>query len=173
MSEKMSTTRKIALNGILGALALICLFLASVLPTNRLALYALSSFFISVAIIESGIKAGWLFYVSTAMLAMIIVPDKLRVVPYLVFFGLYGVAKFYIEKLNKLIPEYILKFVYFNACLAAAWFFIRQVFFSEITVKLPWIVIVIGLEIVFLIYDLVYTMFIAYYRDKLKKMLRI
>jgi hypothetical protein len=173
MGNNRSNTRKIALNGILGALALISLFLATIVPTNRLALYALSSFFISVAIVESGIKAGWLFYASTALLALIILPDKLGLVPYVIFFGFYGIAKYYIEKLNKLIPEYILKILYFNLCLGIAYLLIRQLFIAEITVKLPWFVIVIALEIIFLIYDFVYTLFIAYYRDKLKKMLHI
>lgn len=173
MSENKSNTRKIALNGILGALALVCLFLATVMPTNRIALYALSSFFISVAIVESGVKAGWLFYASTTLLALIIIPDKLGLVPYVIFFGFYGIVKYYIEKLDRIIPEYILKFIYFNICLGIAWFLIRQIFIAEITVKLPWYLIIIALEVIFLIYDFVYTLFIAYYRDKLKRMLRI
>lgn len=173
MSESKSNARRIALNGILGALALISLFLAAVMPTSRLALYALSSFFISVAIIESGIKAGWLFYGSTALLGLILLPDKLAMAPYVIFFGFYGIAKYYIEKLGRLLPEYIIKFAYFNVSLAIAWFFIRQVFIVEIAIKLPWLVIVIGLEAVFLLYDLAYTLFIAYYRDKLKKILHI
>lgn len=173
MTENKSNARKIALNGILGALALVSLFLATVMPTNRLALYALSSFFISVAIVESGIKAGWLFYASTALLALIILPEKLGLVPYVIFFGFYGIAKYYIEKLNKIFLEYILKFIYFNICLGIAWMLIMQFFIAELTVKLPWFVVIAALEIIFLIYDFVYTMFIAYYRDKLKKMLHI
>lgn len=173
MSDNKLNTGKIALNGILGALALICLFLATVLPTNRLSLYALSSFFISVVIVESGIKAGWLFYVSTALLALIILPEKLGLVPYIIFFGFYGILKYYIEKLDKLILEYILKFIYFNLCIGTAWLLIRQFFIAEITVRLPWFVVIIVLEIIFLIYDFVYTLFVAYYRDKLKKVLHI
>lgn len=173
MSDNKLNTRIIALNGILGALTLICLFLATVLPTNRLSLYALSSFFISVVIVESGIKAGWLFYVSTALLALIILPEKLGLVPYIIFFGFYGILKYYIEKLDKLILEYILKFIYFNLCLGIAWLLIRQFFIAEITVRLPWFVVIIVLEIIFLIYDFVYTLFVAYYRDKLKKVLHI
>lgn len=173
MSENKSNTRKIALNGILGALALISLFIATVMPTNRIALYALSSFFISVAIVESGVKAGWLFYGSTTLLALIILPEKLGLLPYVIFFGFYGIAKYYIEKLDKIFLEYILKFIYFNLCLGIAWLLIRQLFIAELTVKLPWFVVIIALEIIFLIYDFVYTLFIAYYRDRLKRMLHI
>ncbi len=173
MPDPSKKTFKIALSGILGALAVICLFFATVLPTSRLSFYALSSFFISIVVIEAGIKAGWLFYIATTLLSVILVPDKLEIIPYAVFFGVYGAIKYHIEKINKLLLEYILKFAYFNLCLAAAVLFIRQVFMESIKIQLPWLVIIAALEVVFLIYDVVYTMFIAYYRDRLRKKLRM
>lgn len=168
MKDKSLNTKKIALNGILGALAVLSLLLATILPTNRLSFYALSSFFISVAIIESGIKAGWLFYAATCLLSLIIVPEKLGLVPYVIFFGIYGIVKYYIEKLNKLTIEYALKFMYFNICVGIALLSVNQLFGYGLIVKLPWWLLVIALEVVFFIYDFVYTLFINYYREKLK-----
>lgn len=173
MPDSSGKTFRIALGGILGALTVICLFLASILPTSRLSLYALSSFFISIVVIETGIKAGWIFYVSTALLAGILVPDKLEVIPYVIFFGIYGIIKYHIEAIKKLYVEYILKYAYFNLCMAAAILLIRQVFAESVKIQLPWWLIIAAFEIVFLVYDLVYTMFIAYYKDKLKKKLRL
>lgn len=169
MPERSKITFKIALNGILGALAVISLFFATILPTNRLSFYALSSFFISIVIIENGIKYGWLFYMATALLAAVLVPDKLEIIPYVIFFGIYGIIKYHIEKINKLPVEYILKFAYFNLCLAAAILFIRQVFAESIKIALPWWLLIAAFEIVFLVYDVVYTMFISYYKNKLRK----
>jgi hypothetical protein len=166
-------TKKIALNGILGALAVICLLLATVLPTNRLSFYALSSFFIAVSIIESGVRAGWIFYLASSLLALIIVPEKLGIIPYVIFFGLYGLVKYYIEKLDKIIIEYILKFVYFNISAGIAVLTISSLFGIEMSVKLPWWLLIIALEIVFLIYDFVYTLFINYYREKLKPKMKL
>jgi hypothetical protein len=173
MKDKSLDTKKIALNGILGALAVICLLLATVLPTNRLSFYALSSFFIAVSIIESGARAGWIFYMATSLLALIIIPDKLGIVPYVVFFGLYGLVKFYIEKLDKIIIEYILKFVYFNICAGIAMLTVSKLLELELSVKLPWWLLIIALEIIFIIYDIVYTLFINYYRDKLKPRMKL
>ncbi len=161
-------TRRLVLNGILGALAVICLLLANILPTNRLSLYALSSFFISISIIENGIKAGWIFYAATCLLSFIIVPDKLSIVPYVLFFGLYGIAKFYIERLNRLVLEYILKLVYFNICAGIAIASVSSIFGYSLTDALPIWLIAIAAEVVFLIYDFVYTLFINYYRNKLR-----
>lgn len=173
MKSNSLDTKKIALNGILGALAVICLLLATVLPTNRLSLYALSSFFVAVSILESGIRAGWIFYVATGLLALIVVPDKLGIVPYALFFGLYGVVKYYIEKLDNIAVEYLLKFVYFNICMGVAVLTLSRLFGYELSVKLPWWLLVIVLEIIFFIYDFVYTLFINYYREKLRPRIKL
>lgn len=161
-------TEIIALNGVLGALAVICLLLADVLPTSKISLYALSSFFVSIAIIEGGIRAGWIFYAATAILGSIIVPDKISIVPYALFFGVYGIIKFYIEKLNRIVIEYVLKVVFFNACAAIIILAAQSLFEAGLTSRFPWVALVIAGEIIFLVYDFVYTLFINYYRDRLR-----
>lgn len=172
MSKYTAKTKLIALNGILGALAVICLLLATVMPTGRISLYALSSFFISVSIMESGIKAGWLFYAATSLVGLIIVPEKLALVPYVVFFGFYGIAKHYIEKIGRIIIEYIIKYMYFNACLGAAFLTARE-FIGAAEAKLPWWILAVVFEIVFFLYDFVFTLFINYYNEKLRPKLKI
>lgn len=171
MKNNSLNSKKIALNGILGALAVVSLLLAAIIPTNTLSFYALSSFFISVVIVENGIRAGWLFFVATSLLSLIVVPEKLALVPYVVFFGIYGIVKYYIEKLNKLALEYVLKFIYFNICAGIAVVTVRQLFNTALVSRLPWWLLVIALEIVFFVYDYVYTLFIGYYRDKLRSRL--
>jgi hypothetical protein len=165
-------TKRLALNGILGALSVICLLLADILPTNRISLYALSSFFISISIIENGIRAGWIFYAATCLLSVIIVPDKLSIVPYAIFFGIYGIVKFYIERLRRSVLEYILKFAYFNVCLGIAFWALKGLFRYELKIMLPVWLLVAAAEIVFLIYDVVYTLFIDYYRSKLRALIK-
>jgi len=152
-------------------MAVLSVFLAAVMPTNRLSFYALSSFFVSIVVIEYGIKNGWVFYVSTCLLALIIVPNKVEVIPYAIFFGIYGIIKSYIERLNRIVPEYVLKYVYFNACLACIILFIREFFLESVNLKFQWWFIIIALQGVFLVYDYVYTLFIRYYINKLKRII--
>jgi hypothetical protein len=162
-------TKNIALNGVLGALAVICLLLADVLPTSKISLYALSSFFVSVVITEGGIRAGWLFYAATALLGFMIVPDKISIVPYALFFGGYGIIKFYIEKLDRIVIEYVLKVAFFNICAALVLLAARSLFEGEIAAGLPWGILVGICQVIFLVYDFVYTLFINYYRDRLRR----
>ena len=166
-------TKTIALSGILLALVILALYAESLTPTAKLSLYALSSLFVSIIVIESGIRAGWIFYFASSLLAFIIVPDKLGLVPYFVFFGIYGNMKYYIEKLKKIIFEYILKLAYFNLCLLLALIVIKEFLMEAVIISLPWWLIVLGLEVVFLIYDYAYTLFIQYYNHKLRKMLKL
>jgi len=161
-------TKKIALNGILAALAVICLILASILPTNRISLYALSSFFVAVSIIESGVRTGWVFYVVTSLLALIVIPDKFGIIPYVVFFGMYGIVKYYIERINRVVIEYVVKFIYFNISVVIAFFTVKELFSINLSIRLSWWIIGIGLEVIFFLYDFAYTLFINYYRSKLR-----
>lgn len=172
--KKNSYSKSLALGGILAALTVLSVLLANIMPTNTLSLLALSSFFISIILMELGLKSAWTFYFATTLLSFIIVPDKTMVIPFISFFGIYGVIKHYIEKLQKLVLEYILKFAFFNANVFLAYFLINSLFESQaLFQKYPLWIIFIALQVVFLIYDYVYTMFISYYILKLKKILKI
>ncbi len=169
------SAKRIALSGILIALTVITLLFASVMPTGRLSLYALSSFFVSIIIVEYGVKWGWAFFAASSLAALAVIPVKIRTVPYIIFFGVYGIIKLYIEKLNNIVLEYILKLLYFNLCLAASVYLFKELFIQGAWTDLdfPWWIIVAGLEIIFLIYDYVYTLFIQYYRMRLKRIIKL
>jgi hypothetical protein len=168
-----SISKKISLSGIMLAFVTVVLFAATTLPTSRLSLYALSSFLVSIIIIEFGVKSGWIFFIASSILTLIIIPDKLGLLPYAFFFGIYGIVKFHIEKLNNLIIEYFLKIVFFNICMFSGLFLIKEFLFSNLEIKFPIWVIIVAFEIIFIIYDYVYTLFIHYYNEKLKKILKI
>lgn len=164
--------KKITLSGILLGFTVICVFLASILPTSRLSLYAISSLFIAVIIIEFGTKAGWSFYIASAVLTGVLIP-RLEVLPFIVFFGLYGLAKLYFEKVKSRILEYILKIVYFNICMCLGLVFLKEFILAGVELTAPVYIVSILMEIVFLIYDYVYTLFIRFYSSTLKPKLKI
>ena len=85
----------IALGGICLALTLAFLFAGSVAPGIELTLFALSSLFTAVMVLESGVGAAALLYAAAVILGFFIVPNKPAVIPYAFFFGYYGILKFY------------------------------------------------------------------------------
>lgn len=163
---------RIALSGLLLAFTVIILYIESVAPSGRLSLYALSSFMVSIIIINYSAKAGWVFFFASSLLSFLLIPDKLGVVPYIAFFGVYGILKYYIEKLNKRLPELILKLLFYNAVLVLGLLFMKEFLFHSLNTDMSiWIIAGIS-EIVFLIYDYVYSMFIGFYTARLSKYFR-
>jgi len=164
-------TKRIALIGILGALTVISLILAIILPTGKLSFYCLSSFFISIIIIEYRVTAGWLFFFTTNLLAYVVIPDKVAIIPYTAFFSIYGIVKYYAEMIKNTVLEFTIKYAFFNACLVLALFLADKLFTGVNKLSYPLAAIIIILQVVFFIYDYVYTMVINYYKYRLRNFL--
>ncbi len=170
--RNLSSAKKVALSGIMIALSILFLFLATVAPTNRLAFYALSSFPLAIVIMELGAKSGWYFYLASSLLAAVLIRHVGGLAAFVGFFGIYGLVKYYIERTGKIIVEYILKIIYFNLCLAAGLHIMKSFFTVTIDERIPWQLVIIALQIAFVIYDWVYTLFIQYYNARLRKIIR-
>jgi hypothetical protein len=166
-----SKSKKVALGGVLGGLCVILLYLAVYLPTSRLFMYGISSVFCSIILIEAGHRWAWLFYASTSILLLIIVPDKVGLIPYLIFFGFYGILKYYIEGVRGKAVQLIIKGGVFLIAVFGAAIAAKELFTVDIYSKLPlWGLVLVALAI-FYIYDYVYTLFITYYETKLRKVI--
>ena len=171
-------SKRVAFSSVMTALAVVCLFAASVAPSAKIALLAVSSVFGSVCTAEYGPKYGLLHYAGVALLSLLLIPKKTYALAYIVLLGYYPVIKMYIEKLNKRWLEWALKILLFNVVLVAA-YLVFQVFFlptvesavTKLTLTyLPWIVL--ALEVIFILYDYVLSYIITYYYKVLQKKMR-
>lgn len=166
----MKDTKTIATGGICLAFATIALYFASFVPGAELTLYALASVFVCVMADESGVAGGALVYVGASILAFLIVPGKLGVLPFVFFFGLYPLIKFYAERIHNRVAQFAVKTAMFCIVFFVAYSFFREVFFKNI--KLPDISAVflgIGGILLFIVYDFILTMIIRLYRRKIKR----
>lgn len=166
----MASSKNIALGGTLSSLTIILLYLTSILPTSRLFLLVVCSLFTAVIIIETGIKNGWLFYFATSIIGFFLIPDKAIAVLYIFLFGIYGLLKAYVEKNSRSkFFEYIAKLILYNMLLLIM-YYVARLFISGIDITLPypmWAVFT-GLQVAFIIYDYVFTIFISYYFKRIK-----
>ncbi|NFP97780.1 hypothetical protein FDG46_03825 [Clostridium botulinum] len=153
----------IAKGGVFTAISFLLIYLSTILPVNKLSLLATASAIIPIAIISTNAKNGFLVYLSTSILCSIVVGiSRISVIFYIVFFGLYGIIKYYIERLNKLYIEIILKFAFFNICLIVL-LYIYKLFFQVITIINKYIYMYfIVAQIAFIVFDYVLTLFIFY-----------
>lgn len=158
----------IAQSGIIIALTLAILYSTSLLPISTLSILTLASCLIPIAIIRTSLKSTLLIYVASSILSFFLVPINISVL-YALFFGIYGIIKFFIEKLNNLILEIILKLLSFNLLL----FIIYTIFKAFLGFKIQFsLLIFIGAaQIGFLIYDYALTLIISYFYNKINKRL--
>lgn len=155
----------IAENGILAALTIVILYAASILPISTLSVLTVASCLIPISIIRTSIKNTILVYVASSILSLFFVATNIALY-YTLFFGIYGIIKYYIEKIRKLPLEILLKLISFNILLVIIYFIAINFlvsFNSNYPLHLLWL---IG-QIAFLIYDYALTMIISFYLSRI------
>ena len=105
---------KVAYPAVLGALAVIFVYLAGLIPTGRWGVVALAGLLPAAAVISVGLKAGFLCWAGASILALLLAPDKFCVALFAALFGLYPMVKSMAERPRKRIVEYAVKLLFFN-----------------------------------------------------------
>ncbi len=170
--ESAIRTRKLAFSAMLGALGVVILYLGAVINVLDLTTVALASLFVFFAVIELGTPFQYLIYAVTALLSLLLLPDKFAAVTYLLFGGIYPIFKEMFERLHHIIA-WILKFSFFNTVLSllvAASVYILHIEDSEIGFTIG--LYALG-NVTFLLYDIATTQLVTLYLVKLRQRFRI
>lgn len=162
-------SRDMAYLGVLLGLNQLFIILSSVLETNTMILMSGAALIVGVVIVEFDGKRGVLFYVASCILGIFLTFNKVEIITYIMFFGIYSIVKHLIEKknFNKAV-EFVIKFIYFNISLLVMYLIIK----TFITLKIFWWMI-IGVQILFIVYDYAFTIFINYYINNIRPKLKI
>lgn len=107
------STKNIALGGLLTAVTIIILYVCILIPTNTLTLLTLASFMVPLALIRGNLKTAIVVYITTSLLSLIFFPINISLL-YISFFGCYGLIKSFIERLDHLAIEWLLKLIVLN-----------------------------------------------------------
>lgn len=172
------TTKQLVTGAMLSALTLVILYLTFLLPTNTLTLLTLASVMGPIALIRGNVRTSLLVYITSSLLCLVLMPPNISVL-YILFFGIYGLLKYFIEKLNHLSFEWLLKLAFFNSVFYIGFQFIKALIsphaFDGLAVlaqkfmpNVPYgdllILIILG-QIVFIIYDYALSLLIdTYYK---------
>lgn len=167
---KGNNTNTIALGGIFLALTMVFMFGASFVPGMELTLYAFSSLFVGFMVIEKGPKEGVILFVAAVLLGFILIPNKLGILPYAAFFGYYGVLKYYIEKLHRPAAQVAVKAAFFALIMLAALQLSASLLLGTADVPdVSGLVFLAGGIVMMLVYDVIYTLAIRIYRERIKR----
>lgn len=125
--KQLSQASKTAIGGMAVALSVV-LMIPTALDIFVYALPALAGILTMFCVIELGKSWAFGVYFATALLSLLLVPNKEAAVMYTAFFGYYAIVKAMLE--SRKWPralEYLLKFLIFNAAVAAAYFVLIHV----------------------------------------------
>lgn len=160
-------SKYIAESGLLVALTLVILYATSILPISTLSILTVASCLIPIAIIRTSVKSSILVYIASSILSFFLVPVNIAIY-YSLFFGVYGIIKYFIEKAKNRPIELLLKLIAFNILLSLI-YFITKSFLGIIAPNLALWILLLAAQIVFLIYDYALTLAISFFFDKFSK----
>ena len=163
-------TRRVAACGILCALGVISMSVGSLVEVLDLTMIKLASFCIVFAVIEIGNRWAWLIWAVTAVLSLLLLPNKLAAVFYLMG-GMYPIAKAAFEKLHPVL-SWILKLSMFNTVQLAFLLIAQKVFGLQEEAYSFAAGALIFNNVLFLVYDVTLTVFITFYLVKLRRRLK-
>ncbi|MBP1888813.1 hypothetical protein J2Z53_000392 [Clostridium moniliforme] len=159
--------KDLSVGGILIALTILTLYINLIIPINTFAILTISSCYVPIAIMRSNIKTGIFVYVASSIIGFFFIPLKIMI-PFILYFGIYGLIKYYIEKLNKLPLEIILKLVFSNIMLFIGYYVFTS-FVGNINFKFPLWALLIAAQFAFIIFDYALTLIITFYISKFHK----
>ncbi len=158
-------SRHIAENGITVALTLVVLYAASILPISTLSILTVASCLIPISIIRTSIRNTILVYVASSLASFFLISTNIALY-YTLFFGVYGIIKYFAEKLKNIPLELILKLIGFNILLTII-YFVAVNFLGLPSIHYPLYLIWIVSQAAFLIYDYALTLIISFYLNRI------
>ena len=170
--SRRQRTRTVTLCAILSALCVVMMYFGSFIEALDLTLAVLSSFAVVILVIERGGAYPWMTYGVTAILSLLLLPNKFPAMVYGAFTGFYPILKEKIEKLSLKPLRLVLKLMVFNFSL---WLMslLARLFVLDVDMGLVWTLTVIVLNGSFLFYDYALTVLISAYFRVWRKRLRI
>lgn len=155
----MKKSGKIALSGVLGALAVVCMIL-TIIPVSTLCLTALAGLVLAPIALEAGVKWGFAAFAAAGVLTVFLAPDIEAKLLFLAFFGYYPILKILLDRLPKAVG-WVLKLLLFNAAVVAVYLLLAFVLvgtleadeFELFGVNMPLVFLGIG-NVAFVLFDL-------------------
>ncbi|WP_296968369.1 hypothetical protein [uncultured Eubacterium sp.] len=168
----MKNSKVIAYSGVATALSVVMLFLGSIFWVLGYTMPLVASLVMIILLDSVSQKSALLTFISTSIISFILLNDKECVLLYILFFGYYPLIR---DKINDIKPKflsYLLKFITFNAAMVLTQVLCVYVFgipFDDMLGKWGIVVFVLCLNLVFAVFDKLYTLLLKLYRIKLKK----
>ncbi len=168
---RASRTNKASMVVMFAALTLLFVFLANIVPFGRITLYFVASVFVMGIAMERMTLSSIIVVVAVLFLGFLMVPVKAGMLPYLFFFGHYGIFKYFVETDRRGASGMVMKLVYFNIGAVLIYFQGGGWLTEQIPLDIPWWGLLIAGELAFLLYDWIFTKVAVWYYGSLRNRL--
>ena len=170
----MRKSRKMALTGMLCALAVVIMMLGGVIPLATFCCPALAGLMLIPVFVECGEKLSWCAYAAIAALSLMLCPDK-EAALLLTFIGYYPILRWRLDQLRSRLIRVVAKLGVFNLAVLAMYALSILVLqmdqilreYQEMGLALTIACLLIG-NITLLLYDRLIAVMTALYVNRLR-----
>lgn len=172
----MSNTKKLALGGLITALASFLMIISNIIPFGIYVFSAFAGIIIYVLGMTCGNSYAVSSYVAVAFVSFILCADKEVVLCFIFLLGYYPILKEKIDNIKYKVLRYILKFIIFNISLVIIYLLLAFVFAisKEQTqifgINVP-MVFWVTLNIEFVMYDYILSAWVKKYKSNILKII--
>lgn len=171
---RMRQSQKMAVSGLLTALAAMLMLLVSVVPTGSYALPAAAGVLVYIISFVVSRSYAWMSFAAVSLLSLFLCADKEAAFVFVLFFGYYPLLKRWLDKIRLRVLAFLLKLMVFNAAAFGVyglllWLFgLSEESFRLFGMYLPWLFLFL-VNILFVVYDYALTRFVVSYEQKINK----
>ena len=180
--EKSLRTKRVAVSGMMVALGVIILYMGSLIEVLDISMAAIASILCIIAVIEYGKIYAIMVFGATAILAMLVLPEKYTPSLYALLIGYYPILKELIERIGKKsifsqrgfsVLRWAIKLVFFNCALLVFALVAKYILVLPEAEKWMQITMFVLANAVFVVYDIALTRLISTYIFRIRARLRL
>ena len=178
--ERSNRTKRVAVSGMMVALGVIILYIGSLIEVLDISMAAIASLICIITVIEYGKLYALLVFGATALLAMLLLPEKFTPSLYALLIGYYPILKEIIERMGKKsgkrgfsVLRWAVKLIFFNAALAVV--AVVAVYVLVLPESEEWMKLTMLLlgNAAFVLYDIALTRMISLYFFRIRRRFKL
>lgn len=155
----------------MAAVGVVILYLGSFVEVLDISVAVAASLIATVIVIEYGAASAWSVYGVSAILSLLLLPQKFPAVMYAFFFGYYPIVKQKIERMRSRVTQWVLKSLIFAVATAAMVAFV-SLFTPDAPVGILAALFAVLALFTLFVYDVALTRVISFYVFRLRHRLK-
>lgn len=176
LKKKLKGSLRVTFAAMTVALTVMLLYITSVLPTGRIALYFIASLMLVILLEEQEWSLAIAAFIASSVITFLFIADKIFVAPYAALLGHYGIFRqFLLTRVHDRWLQWFVKLLYLNSFTAlcivtvTVWLeLLNLAIFLDIMPFWAWAAL---LQPVFIGYDLLFSLMVRFYNTMLRPIL--